>query len=289
MTSNSNCVYFVTNKGLFTKVTRNSKMHLHYSKEKSFKEVDLPHITVSMPVYKTAATIKKAVKYILRQTYPNFSFLVISDCDPDDSIIKISEVSDPRMKIIKLDKNVGRYAVDHLVVTELSKSEYWVPVDSDDWCEENYLSNLMKIALENPGTDVVFAAQYADNSYSRKRRTVREWDGSDNFVWHAFASALWRRDFLVEMNLTNPHFRVGWDSIVTSVPWVVGNVKYTQTPMYHAVRRPDSLTQSKETGFGSQYRNNVKSILSSIWKEIVKNKDDREKIKEILLNSRFKN
>lgn len=242
-------------------------------------------ITISIPVYRSKGLLVRIVKNILHQTYKNFELIVVSDNDPDRSVDEIRSIKDLRLKIIELDKNVGRYAIDHFVVTQIAKGEYWIPVDSDDWCEKNFLSILIRSLNEN--TDVVFAAQYKEIGYSKKVEIVKEWDGTDNLKWHAHMAGLWRLDFVLEMNLTNPNFRVGWDSIMTSVPWLVGNVEYIQTPAYHRVSRHNSLTRSKSTGFRSAYRKKVKTYLIKLWKELVQNKDNVEEIKNILLRSRY--
>jgi glycosyltransferase involved in cell wall biosynthesis len=245
-----------------------------------------PSITVSIPVYKSRGYLRKAVKCILTQTFREFELLVISDADPDNSIKEIQNIKDSRLKIIELKENIGRYAIDHMVVTELSKSDYFVPVDSDDWCTNHYLITLLNLLSEAPDLDVGFAAQYIKRGYSRRIQRVRPWNGTDELIWHAHMSALWRRQFLIDYNLTNPNFRIAWDSIVTSVPWLVGNVAYTQKPRYYRVKRNNSLTSDPETGFGSDHRNRVKAYIIDLWKELVYNKDDKEKIKQILKRSR---
>ena len=279
--------YFRTKKGVFVYAEENTKLCKQFIESSLYQEVDIPFITVSVPVYKSKGLLKRAVKYILRQTYPHFELIVVSDADPDKSIKEIRQIEDSRLKIIELEENIGRYAVDHLVVTELANGTHWVPVDSDDWCAENYLSSLVNILRSKPESDVVFAAQYIQENYRKRKQRVRNWDGTDTLIWHAHMSALWRRDFVVEMNLTNPNFRIGWDSIVTSVPWIVGNVEYTQSAFYHRVKRHNSLTSNKETCFGSEHRNRVKMYITQLWKEIVKNKNDVQKIKQILNRSRY--
>lgn len=277
--------YFM-NKGVFKSAEENTETYKQFVESSLYKKVDIPFITVSIPVYKSKGLLRIAVKYILRQTYPKFELLVVSDADPDNSINEIRDLNDSRLKIIELEENIGRYAIDHLVVNDLSNADYWVPVDSDDWCSENYLTTLVHRLLKKPDSDVIFAAQYVQINYSKRVQRIKEWNGTDELIWHAHMSALWRREFLIEYNLTNPNFRIAWDSIITSVPWLVGNVDYTQSAMYYRVKRSDSLTSAKETCFGSDCRNRAKAYLIELWKELVYNKDDKEKIKQILKRSR---
>jgi len=168
--------------------------------------VKSPSVTISIPCYKTKGLLRKAVKLVLKQDYSQFEVLVICDNDPDLTD-EIKDFKDSRLKVIDLEKNIGRYAIDHLVVTELSNSEYWIPVDSDDWCSPKYISNLVKLANKtNP--DVVFSAQKVYTHGRPKTYRVKQWDGTDRLQWLAHMSALWKRTYLLEMNLTNPNFRV---------------------------------------------------------------------------------
>lgn len=276
--------YFMLKKGVFCKVQTNSDMYIKMKKNNAI-EVSLPSVTVSIPVYKTKNLVKRAVTSILRQTYPNFNLIVVSDADPDDSVEKIRGIRDDRLKIVELKKNIGRYSIDHLVVNCMTTSDFWVPVDSDDWCEETFLSKMVMKQLEFPMSDVIFAGQTSHSGYAKKRTHVKQWDGSSNLVWHAHMSALWRREFVIESNLTNPNFRIGWDSMMTSAPWLLGVVNVLNEHLYHRVKRSSSLTSSVETGFGSDLRNRVKTYITALWKEMVE-AQDIEKVKQILLRSR---
>lgn len=280
-------VHFVTTTGRYETTELNSPLyHALKSDTQQFKEIKLPNITVSIPCYKSKGYLRKAVDSILNQTYPNFELLVISDNDPDNTIVEIKDIENSKLKIIELKENIGRYAIDHMVVTELSKNDWWVPFDSDDWCTPNFLYTLMNQVVNKNKTDVVFSPPTIHNS-NISVRPIKKWNRTTRFIFHAhMVSALWNREFLVNMHLTNPNFRIGWDSIMTAVPWIFEKVKTVNTSLYHVEKRKNSLTCAEETCFGSPQRLKVRKYLEEIWKQIVLNKNRKDKIIQLLKYSR---
>jgi hypothetical protein len=279
-------ITFVTRGRIYEKTELNSPTYRILKSDPQFREIKLPNITVSIPCYKSRGLLRKAVNSVLNQTYPNFELLVISDNDPDNTIEEIKDIKNPKLKIIELDENIGRYAIDHMVVNELSRYGFWIPFDSDDYCDKRFLSNLMNQVKRKNEVNVVLSDQYLIQGKRKKIESVHPWNKTNKFTWHAHQSGLWNREFLQDTNLTNPNFRVGWDSIMTSVPWIFGKVKILRKPFYYRVHRKNSLTTSYETGFRSEYREKVKKYLIYLWSEIVKNKNYPEEIKKLLLESR---
>lgn len=238
--------------------------------------VDEPFVSVSIAAYKCGDLLARAVKSVLAQSYDNFELIVVSDGDKD-GLSALDGVVDNRLRKVLLPENIGRYAVDHKIVTELAKGEYWAPVDADDWVEPNWLRSMIN---RSSGCDVVFAAQTVHGLGRTRNEAVRRWNGSNQFVWHAHLSGLWKREFVLKNNLTNPAFRVGWDSVMTSVPWVVGKVGVEGRPLYHRVKRDGSLTLSEDTGMRSEYRAKCRDRFEKIWSEIVSNPDQAPAILE---------
>lgn len=66
-----------------------------------------PSITVLMPVYNAARFLKEAIESILNQTWGNFEFLIVDDGSSDDSVSIIRSYSDPRIRLVLNDTNLG--------------------------------------------------------------------------------------------------------------------------------------------------------------------------------------
>lgn len=231
---------------------------------------------ISIPMWKAASTIRRAVDSVLAQTFIDFELYVVNDGDPNPDVwAPLEDIDDPRLTTITTATNNGRYSIDHWM-TSIARSlgcTWWAPVDADDWVEPGWLDSLIAVSAD---ADVVFAPQFVHplrQPTTSKVETVRRWDGTGRFEWHAHLSGLWRLDWLADHPVTNPHARVGWDTVMTSIPWATGRVAVAERPGYHRVRRTGSLTTDPVTGPGSRLRREAVSNFSEVWRRIAASPD----------------
>lgn len=224
-------------------------------------------VAVTIPMHGAAATIRRAVDSVLAQTHRDLDLYVLNDGDGPEAWAPLADIADQRLHRIDLPENRGRYAADHYAVTELVDAEWWVPHDADDWCEPDWIERLIDAADD---ADVVLAPQTVHPLRGDvKVEEVQRWDGSARFRWHAHMAGLWSVSWLRDVGLTNPHVRVGWDTVMTSAAFVTGRVNVAETAGYHRVRRRDSLTNAPDTGMGSSLRKATAKVLRSVWSQIV--------------------
>lgn len=71
--------------------------------------MELPLISVLMPVYNAHKYLREAIESILNQSYPHFEFIIVDDCSSDASwqMIRYYAQRDQRMKIFKNSSNQG--------------------------------------------------------------------------------------------------------------------------------------------------------------------------------------
>lgn len=102
-----------------------------------------PKVTVLMPVYNGEKYLRDAIDSILSQDFNDFEFLIIDDGSTDDSHNIISSYSDPRIRLISNEKNIG--LVNSLNKGfEASRAEYIVRMDCDDMSLKHRLSTQVK-------------------------------------------------------------------------------------------------------------------------------------------------
>lgn len=65
----------------------------------------MPCISVVMPVYNGANTIREAVNSILSQTFEDFELIIIDDGSTDDTMEVVRSIKDERIKYIENEKN----------------------------------------------------------------------------------------------------------------------------------------------------------------------------------------
>lgn len=99
-----------------------------------------PKISVIMPAYNAAATIRTSIRSLLNQTWKNVEILVIDDCSTDNTFEIISEMSqlDPRIVPIQHDHNQGAYGARNTGLRHAT-GDYITVNDSDDWAHPQKL------------------------------------------------------------------------------------------------------------------------------------------------------
>ena len=93
----------------------------------------IPKITVVIPVYNAATTIKTAVRSVQNQQMKEIEILLVDDHSLDNSIEIIEELQkeDPRIKFIKNKKTLGTLYTRSIGALN-AKGKYIMPLDNDD-------------------------------------------------------------------------------------------------------------------------------------------------------------
>ena len=90
-----------------------------------------PKISVVIPVYNREKYVQSAVDSILSQTFSDFELLVIDDGSTDGSIAVVQSYSDPRIRFVRNNTNLGVSATRDKGI-QLARGEYLAFLDSDD-------------------------------------------------------------------------------------------------------------------------------------------------------------
>lgn len=112
-----------------------------------------PAITVLMPNYNNALFLKEAIDSILQQTFTNFIFLIVDDGSTDNSIEIITSYSDPRIRLIKKEKNSGIVDALNLGLKQI-ETKYLVRMDGDDISTPDRLEVLFNFMEQRPEVDI---------------------------------------------------------------------------------------------------------------------------------------
>lgn len=92
-------------------------------------------ISVVIPFYNSERTLKKCIQSILRQTYQDFEIILINDCSTDKSLNIAQNLQAKHISKIQIYNKKNNEGVDQARFDgiKLSKGEYIIFVDSDDW------------------------------------------------------------------------------------------------------------------------------------------------------------
>jgi len=111
-------------------------------------------ISVVLPAYNRRNTVRKAVESVLNQTERDIECIVVDDASTDDTAGVLTEISDSRLRIIRLTENSGACHARNVGV-QAAKGEYIAFQDSDDCFHPDKLERQLAF-LRETGADVVF-------------------------------------------------------------------------------------------------------------------------------------
>lgn len=114
-----------------------------------------PLVTFIVPCYKLAHLLSECVNSILAQNYPNFEVLIMDDCSPDDTSAVARSLSDPRIKYIRNERNLGHLA-NYNKGIGLSQGKYVWLISADDCLRRPYvLDRYVRLMEQQPNVGYV--------------------------------------------------------------------------------------------------------------------------------------
>ena len=112
-----------------------------------------PVISVIISAYNSENFIKEAIDSVLSQTFTDFEFIIINDASTDSTESIIKSYDDPRIKLIKNDKNIGLTKSLNIGI-ELAKGKYIARMDADDISFPERFQKQFDFMEQNPDIDV---------------------------------------------------------------------------------------------------------------------------------------
>lgn len=117
----------------------------------------MPLISIIMPAYNAARTIKESIKSVLDQTYPQWELLVINDGSKDQTSAIVKLINDPRIILIE-QENAGVASARNNGISK-AQGEYIAFLDSDDLWMKNKLEKQLDF-LQTNDLSIVYSKTY---------------------------------------------------------------------------------------------------------------------------------
>ncbi len=129
----------------------------------------MPKVTVLMAAYNEEKYIREAIDSILKQTFQDFELIIIDDASTDATRDMVESCSDPRIHLIKNDKNIGP-ALSRNRGLERSTGKYIAIMDGDDISLPNRLGKQVRFLDSHPEIAIVGTAYYEMDGKGNIRR-----------------------------------------------------------------------------------------------------------------------
>jgi succinoglycan biosynthesis protein ExoO len=113
-----------------------------------------PKVSVIIPAYNTEAYIERAIESALSQTLEDIEIIFVDDASVDLTVAKVAKFSDPRLKLLVNEGNLGAGATRNRAL-KVATGKWIAVLDSDDWYTPERLEKLVKIAQEQDADLVV--------------------------------------------------------------------------------------------------------------------------------------
>lgn len=120
-----------------------------------------PKVSVIVPVYKVEKYIRQCLQSLQDQAYQNLEVLMVDDGSPDGSAAICREFAEKDHRFVLLSKTNGGLSSARNMGLDHATGEYVSFVDSDDWVQEDFISQLMACVDED--TEVVISKYILDD------------------------------------------------------------------------------------------------------------------------------
>ena len=237
-------------------------------------------VSVILPTYNRARTLKRAVDSVLHQGYSNFELIIVDDASTDDTEALVATFTDPRISYVRLPKNGGASRARNEGLRR-ARGDYIAFQDSDDEWLDGKLQRQVEAAREAGGTaepvcvfhtKVMYVASGLPNNPQRNNKI---------YCIPVLDSASERQDFIREIhngNIISPQallFTRGamdvvgiFDELLTNnVDWdfaisLIYNTKvvFIDEPLVMTYLQSDSISILTRRGARSQLRIGLKLL-----------------------------
>lgn len=120
-----------------------------------------PLISIGIPTYNSAATIRNTIESILRQTYTNLEINVVDDKSKDNTLEIVKQIQneclqsgDRRIRIYENEKNLGMSG-NWTKCLSVARGEFVKLICADDMMDEEALEKEIKAMEEHPSVNLV--------------------------------------------------------------------------------------------------------------------------------------
>ena len=119
----------------------------------------MPLFSVIIPLYNKAPYVGKTIESVLGQTLGNYELIIIDNGSNDGSSEIVAGFTDPRIRIVRLEENVGVSNARNKGV-ELSTAPYITFLDADDWWEPTFLEEMAGLIARHPDAGIYGTGYY---------------------------------------------------------------------------------------------------------------------------------
>lgn len=116
-------------------------------------------VSIVVPIYNAGIKLEKCIKSIINQTFKDFELILVNDGSTDNSINICNKYQKRDKRIIVVDKHNEGSIIARRKGVKVSKSDYIMFVDADDWIDKKTVEILYNESIQN-GADITVCNAY---------------------------------------------------------------------------------------------------------------------------------
>jgi glycosyltransferase involved in cell wall biosynthesis len=135
-----------------------------------------------IPTFNRASTLERAVNSVLAQTHTDFECLIVDDASTDETSFVLQRFSDPRIKKLKLEKNLGVSAARNRGA-KMAAGQWLAFLDSDDEWLPHKLKAQLELMHSHPEYHLIHGEEiWIRNGVRVNQKKKHQKGGGDQFV-----------------------------------------------------------------------------------------------------------
>jgi len=218
--------------------------------------VNIPLISIIIPVYKVELYLKKCVDSVLAQTYANLEIILVDDGSPDNCGKICDEYAEMDERVRVVHKENGGLSDARNAGLDIMNGEYVAFVDSDDWVMPKYIEDMYE-NLKEYGADISLSGTiyvYENNkkdmilSVNKNKGLYTQKEAVENlFYQKGIYPSAWAKLYKKELfeKIRYPKGKLNEDSATTyKIFCLCDKISYTNANNYCYLQRTGSIENS---------------------------------------------
>ncbi|MCA9795992.1 MAG: glycosyltransferase family 2 protein, partial [Candidatus Eremiobacteraeota bacterium] len=116
-----------------------------------------PIVSVLITTYQSVSSLPMALASLVCQTMPRWEAVVVDDASTDATPAWLASLTDPRIRVVRLDLNQGRGAALQRALQKAT-GRFVCVLDADDWFYPEKLATQLRYFEDHPELAVVHSA-----------------------------------------------------------------------------------------------------------------------------------
>lgn len=133
----------------------------------NYSNINLPTISIIVPIYNVEKYIKKCIDSLINQTYDNIEIILVDDGSTDESGIICDHYARNNSRIKVIHKENRGISSSREAGINMVTGEYTMIVDGDDWIDTETVEACVKLLLEKPNLECIlfsYKSEYPNRS-----------------------------------------------------------------------------------------------------------------------------